>query len=442
MEDDFHVVLPSNGQEGNTPSEFLTNFGTPFRIENPNEWEVGLKEINFKNTIKTIDSDNAKVFTHRSIKKSALKNQALDESFVEWISFDNHKTPLHLDKATDFITAGKLINLSKLGSMNTEHFQFYFENGYIYYKNVSKFETTVRFPQIQMFKQMGFTEENFKYNFEGIKSQGTLRADKKAIITTTKKGISYVILQTVAVAKTSITSSKEIDSISLKLSDLQRQVDDHDNSMENAQDYKMYVHTVEPASKSFKYNISFKTYEVVKNNVTLKLKSGTYTDAKNLETELNKDDEFTKFFKFAFDQRLNRFDITTITKDKTATLHLRNGLNDVLGFTEKIISYSEEPQKSQLEVNLLRGITSLFVYCDAIAPIHVGTIMAPLLRTVSFNVKQYGEMIHVNYTNPIYLNLNKSLFNLISIKICDVVGELIPFAEGLSTVILHFRRKN
>ncbi len=67
--------------------------------------------------------------------------------------------------------------------------------------------------------------------------------------------------------------------------------------------------------------------------------------------------------------------------------------------------------------------------------------MAPLLRTVSFNVKQYGEMIHVGYTNPIYLNLNKSFFDMIAINICDVIGEHIPFTEGMTTAVLHFRRK-
>lgn len=442
--DDQYIVLPSNVYATNTPADFTTTFEIPIQLDNVNEWEVALVEMNFKNSIKTIVDDNAEVFTNYTNRKSNETDQTLNESKVEYFTFDYNATPLHSKSTRFLINIRKMIKLSNLSSLSTDNFQFYYvpETGYMYYKNISKFETIVTFPEIQMLSQLGFINKKFNFTFNRIKSQGIVRANTKPQIITTTKGISYIILESIIVKKKDIASSslKFVDSISMKETDFQRQEDNFDDSNIEVKTYKMYPHVMNINMKMIKYNITFIPYDEVKRKVILKIKSGTYTDAKDLETELNKDVEFIKFFKFSFDERLNRFDLITITEDKTATLHLKNGLHDVLGFTEKVLKTSTENQKGDLEVNLLRGISSLFVYCDILETIRVGNTMSPLLRAVAYNTRKYGEMVHVNYNNPIYLKVNKTFIDTITIKICDSTGELIPFIEGLTTMLLHLKR--
>lgn len=400
MDENFYIVLPSNSKVGNTPSDFITNFKTPFSITNPSEWEVGLKEIHFKNTIKTIDKDIAKVYTIIDHTKVDITNQALSipnvetityDSIFPWVSVKDKKTRLEKWKAVDL--ANNPIKIA-------DQFQITIsDTGHCTIENLSSFTITIKIPQTLAICLGFITDLNLNvmehdatkfYEIENLKSGDHVVASNLAMI-----------------------SISHPDKIFLF-----------------------------PEKFSCVYSIKFQSYESIELIKTLHLKSGTYVEPKELETELNKDTKVSEYFTFSYDQRLNRFDITTTTTDTNATLHLENGLHDVLGFTEKVIKFSKTIQKGDMEVNLMRGITSLFIYCDIVQPIHVGTIMAPLLRTVSFNVKQYGEMIHVNYMNPIYLNLNKSYFHKITVQIYDAVGVLIPFVEGLTTIVLHFRRKN
>ena len=117
-------------------------------------------------------------------------------------------------------------------------------------------------------------------------------------------------------------------------------------------------------------------------------------------------------------------------------------MNDVLGFSSKMYrsSTSQRIRQAELEVDLLRGISSIFIYCDICEPIRIGTEIAPLLRTVAYNNVKYGEVIHLNYVNPMYIRVNKSFIDTIQIQICDATGEIVPFAEGLTTCTLHFKR--
>ena len=176
--------------------------------------------------------------------------------------------------------------------------------------------------------------------------------------------------------------------------------------------------------------------EIVKNEP----REGTYTNADDLISELNQNKQFKTYYTFSVDKRLNRCVITPTHLAHNKTLHLKKGLNDVLGFRNKVFPNTDQPMTGDLEIDLLRGIKSIFVYCDVCEPIHVGHTISPLLRTVSFNPVQYGKMVHLNYVNPIYIRVNKRVINSIEINICDGVGENIPFIEGLTTLILHFKR--
>ena len=435
--DDFHIVLPSNSREGNTPAKYLTCYERAIQLDTSHEWEVGLREVSFKNTIKTIHEDSAYVevldvdlkatqrkrfFVFKGLKKIKCNPDQsgwvspMNRKLTDWYGVYLYDTP-HLRKSTEE-TETQEIEITPARSQEVEDddddsvlisgvsgdktFSFYLSEGYFHLRNESEHSISLTIP-LMMATCMGFVENK-------VKRIG-----------------SYIS------AKESHTFDTLPRGYELKAP--------HTPMLLQADDNKTYMLvTAQKMRIQMVYTCIFESLTSSTFPAEVTPKPGTYTDPKELETELNKDSKFASFFKFSYDQRLNRFDIITVTPKAGVILHFKNGLHDILGFTTTYIKANRsQAQKGQLEVNLLRGISSLFVYCDLVQPIHVGSIMAPLLRTVSFNVKQYGEMINAHYTNPIYLPINKSMIDSVDIRICDVIGQLIPFAEGVTTMILHFR---
>ncbi len=83
----------------------------------------------------------------------------------------------------------------------------------------------------------------------------------------------------------------------------------------------------------------------------------------------------------------------------------------------------------------------LFVCCDILEHVPVGDTMAPLLRSVVVQGK-HGDRIGERFVNPMYLPIQKKKFGSIEINIMTDKGDPVPFIDGRSTVLLHFRRSN
>jgi len=83
----------------------------------------------------------------------------------------------------------------------------------------------------------------------------------------------------------------------------------------------------------------------------------------------------------------------------------------------------------------------MFVYCDLIEHVTVGDVRAPLLRSFAME-KSSNELVHRNFTNLIYVPVQKKQFDTIEINIMSDTGDPMPFAIGKSLVLLHFRRSN
>ena len=82
-----------------------------------------------------------------------------------------------------------------------------------------------------------------------------------------------------------------------------------------------------------------------------------------------------------------------------------------------------------------------FVYCDIVQPVVVGDTQVQLLRTVNMDVHEDDvQMIHHVYPSPLYVPLGNKHFESIEINIMTDTGETMPFAEGKSVVVLHFKR--
>ncbi len=84
-------------------------------------------------------------------------------------------------------------------------------------------------------------------------------------------------------------------------------------------------------------------------------------------------------------------------------------------------------------------VTSLFVYCDILEHIPVGDTLAPLLRCVNIEGEP-GKRIGTRYAFPMYIPVQKKVFDSVEINIMTETGDPAPFIDGPSTVTLHFRR--
>lgn len=395
--DDFVVVLPSNTPCSikNTPASYLTTFLDPFFLDG--NWEVALLEVDFKNSIKTIHQDYA------LIQKTVMHHKAS----IEDREFTYHGSKVTIPDDNDFIEIydenNKRINAVQaweINDLNREQvflscndIDVIYANKQFFMRNHTDFDVEFKITETMAFL-IGLID---------------LKLTNNKFIYTNK----YITVK---------LENKDVKILNPKILTIGK---------------KSYV-PFHPNIKENFYNLTYKSYGKTSDVEKVTPNPGTYANAKDLETELNKNIQFNSLFKFIYDERLNRFEIkkTAIGSDKYS-LKLFNGLNDVLGFTGKEFT---DTHKGELQVNLSRGISSIFIYCDLCTPQRVGNTVAPLLRNVAFNNTKYGEIIQKTYSNPIYIPVTKSFVDNVQITLCDSTGEIVPFVEGLTTCILHFRR--
>ena len=91
-------------------------------------------------------------------------------------------------------------------------------------------------------------------------------------------------------------------------------------------------------------------------------------------------------------------------------------------------------------VDINRGLTALYVYCNLCKPQIVGDTLAPLLRIVDSKGKD-GQNIVKFYGQPHFVPLRKKYIDVIQINISDDTGNIISFTLGKVICKLQFRLK-
>ena len=86
----------------------------------------------------------------------------------------------------------------------------------------------------------------------------------------------------------------------------------------------------------------------------------------------------------------------------------------------------------------LDPIEARYVFCDVVDHNMVGDIVTPLLRIVQVNSKK-GRVTN-NFESIQYYSTSMKCFDTIEISLRDDTGANIPFTQGKTVVILHFRR--
>lgn len=147
-------------------------------------------------------------------------------------------------------------------------------------------------------------------------------------------------------------------------------------------------------------------------------------------------------YKFHFDTTQQRFMLTLGNK---YGLRLNKSLASILGFeSNPNVIYEPNTKITAQEFPILnRGITALYVYTNIIQSVYIGDVQAPLLLTCPFKNKESKDDVHqLEFLNPYYAPLNRSVVNQIDIAIYDDSGSLIPFLYGKTKLSLDFRRKS
>ena len=119
-------------------------------------------------------------------------------------------------------------------------------------------------------------------------------------------------------------------------------------------------------------------------------------------------------------------------------IKLNPNLSLLMGFEERI-EISSGLHRGKFSTDLRRGFTSMYVYCDLVEPRLVGSVRAPLLRTVPItsvkNELKMNEFLNLQY-NPV-----KAVdTDVITMDIRQDNGENVPFEGGKVNATLHFRR--
>jgi len=111
----------------------------------------------------------------------------------------------------------------------------------------------------------------------------------------------------------------------------------------------------------------------------------------------------------------------------------RLGFSSTATYTGRTMGLTPQPEGID--------VRSLYVYCDLLEPVPVGDVKVPLLRIVNMDEtsKEYSNM-HRIMKRVLFVPVQKKHFDTVEIQILDDAGDVVPFDNGKSIVVLEFRR--
>ena len=145
---------------------------------------------------------------------------------------------------------------------------------------------------------------------------------------------------------------------------------------------------------------------------------------------------------FTFDLIHNKNCIT----QKYVAVNIPRVLAWVLGFTKtffKIDSKSSTVSTkhyANADSQYSSHLDYAYIYSNIVAPTHICSQKSNLLRIVPITCK-FGHVMDLNFTNPMYIQLNTTKLDLIKIDICNSLGEIFKTHIGKTFITLHFRKK-
>ena len=390
-QDNFYTLLPSNSDSSGTPSKYRVNYIDPINLSNYSEWEVGLMEMSFVDAIKTITDETIDITSYGTLSDgndSALtlhdlnNVQQLQDAFTE-SGFDSY---FNLD------LNGKYVKITIKMTPDMKIVGLRLSGGLAY---LLGYELT----PIQLFDL-----QNQTFVIMNAQSRDGIRAfaTEEAVLKFNENN------EAVATIEFNLARFVEI-------------------------------------RKDELYSWRHQYLPVIIENITFVNKH--FTTREQLVKSLNNDTVQNYGFKFELDPIQNVLTLSGEPLQATTgnILYLTGKIAEILGFRKEIKLQRQLDEEvrvtAEFPPDLRRSIYSIYVYCSICEPVLVGTRRVPLLRSVSFNTGKYGETISVLYSTPVYVSVNAKYINNIEVELRDDMGELIPFVEGKTSLLLHFRRR-
>ena len=121
-------------------------------------------------------------------------------------------------------------------------------------------------------------------------------------------------------------------------------------------------------------------------------------------------------------------------------VHFGKNVALLLGYmNEQTLSVLPGETKYSRMITPSVGFHSLYVYSNAVAPVHVGDVSARLLRVVPIK-GEHGDYKSVSFDRPHYKPVGLSGSRVIEIQIFSDAGYPVHFESGKVVVTLHFKR--
>ena len=172
----------------------------------------------------------------------------------------------------------------------------------------------------------------------------------------------------------------------------------------------------------------------------VEVNEGFYPTANHLVNQVNKKFAAANFlgaeFRYNSTTRVITLDMPRDGRDVVLT----GGMASIMGFGPAPLKLNEGVTQASGPVNMNRGVDALYVYADVLKARRVGDSVASLLATVPVK-GEYMDMVHHEYTVPIYGPVSTGNIAAIEVNIRDSGGRAIYFASGVVTLVLHFRRR-
>jgi hypothetical protein len=184
--------------------------------------------------------------------------------------------------------------------------------------------------------------------------------------------------------------------------------------------------------------------------VSVSIASGQYDSIRDIVHKINfklngKIDIFQKgvgslknFVRFRYDSGNGRVH-ASIGKDYIVAF-CDSGLNEILGFKDKVLYHSLSAQAAPFSPLLLNQPTFVHVILDDLTePVNVGGKLLSIVDTVPL-VGRAGGFIGNEYINRCYIKLRTRYVTRIRLRLIDHQFRRLPIRSGELYAILHFRR--
>ncbi len=442
MSNNFYVTLPSNASmqyfPENTQSNWITLMNPP--IELTDEWEVGLSEIHIPTKWQNIDSSN------NSFKVSFL-NQQSENINVEYISEIRQLTPPGV--ITYFENNSIIIDFPKKD------------------KGITKFEFFLKLSEIfdDCTKNKKLANKTVFNNsiIINLKNSHKINEETRPIFLIKIEKGWFILFDHTNLDANSLSLSRLFNCLP---EDLYKPIGDsfivnkYDNMDGNDNENKYYLldqkFYIFPPTFDVKVDLDKSIRRI--SNLVLETKlcflpEGCYSTPKMLVSAINDNLPYQckKNLVLVLTQSNNvkiiseNFEFFNIVFPKS-----ENSLGRMLGFKmsdlniplpycsdDKLLNvFSNNISNQSVDIN--RGCSGFFVYCDLILPEYVGDTKANLLRVLPVGL--VNIIVH-NYSNKThYKRLNVKYITKIHIVIKSDSDQEIEFNGGKSLCKLHFRK--